>query len=58
VAPWVMLNEPFQLLASGVRAVETITAAVMAVVLLVGVGFWGFWRMGQGATAPTLSRRW
>jgi hypothetical protein len=29
VAPWVMLKEPFQLLASGVRAVETITADVM-----------------------------
>src|SRR2546427_8576915 len=29
VAPWVMLKEPFQLLASGVRAVETITALVM-----------------------------
>ena len=29
VAPCVMLNEPFQLLASGVRAVETITAEVM-----------------------------
>jgi hypothetical protein len=30
VAPWVMLNAPFQLLASGVRAVETMRAAVMA----------------------------
>src|SRR6476619_6921574 len=29
VAPWVMLKAPFQLLASGVRAVETITALVM-----------------------------
>jgi hypothetical protein len=29
VAPWVMLKAPFQLLASGVRAVETITADVM-----------------------------
>ena len=29
VAPWVMLNAPFQLLASGVRAVDTITAEVM-----------------------------
>ena len=29
VAPWVMLKEPFQLLARGVRAVETITAEVM-----------------------------
>src|SRR6218665_2919622 len=29
VAPWVMLKAPFQLLASGVRAVETITAEVM-----------------------------
>ena len=34
VAPWVMLNEPFQLLASGVRAVETITADVMSVFLV------------------------
>src|SRR5574337_2070197 len=31
VAPCVMLNEPFQLLQSGVRAVETITAEVMMV---------------------------
>ena len=30
VAPWVMLKAPFQLLASGVRAVETMTALVMA----------------------------
>ena len=30
VAPCVMLKEPFQLLAKGVRAVETITAEVMA----------------------------
>jgi hypothetical protein len=29
VAPWVMLKAPFQLLASGVRAVETMTADVM-----------------------------
>ena len=29
VAPWVMLKEPFQLFARGVRAVETITAAVI-----------------------------
>ena len=29
VAPWVMLKAPFQLRASGVRAVETITAFVM-----------------------------
>ena len=29
VAPWVMLKAPFQLLASGVRAVETMTAWVM-----------------------------
>jgi hypothetical protein len=29
VAPWVMLKAPFQLFASGVRAVETITAAVI-----------------------------
>jgi hypothetical protein len=29
VAPWVMLKAPFQLLASGVRAVETMTASVM-----------------------------
>src|SRR6185436_5145622 len=29
VAPWVMLKAPFQLLASGVRAVETMTALVM-----------------------------
>ena len=29
VAPWVMLNAPFQLLASGVRAVETMTALLM-----------------------------
>src|SRR4051794_11517443 len=29
VAPWVMLKAPFQLFASGVRAVETITALVM-----------------------------
>src|SRR3954462_12252999 len=29
VAPCVMLNAPFQLLASGVRAVETMTALVM-----------------------------
>ena len=29
VAPWVMLRAPFQLLASGVRAVETMTAEVM-----------------------------
>ena len=33
VAPWVMLNEPFQLLARGVRAVETMTADVMAAIL-------------------------
>jgi hypothetical protein len=31
VAPWVMLKAPFQLLASGVRAVETITADVMMI---------------------------
>src|SRR6476659_5781523 len=31
VAPWVMLKAPFQLLASGVRAVETMTALVMTV---------------------------
>src|SRR4051812_40942744 len=31
VAPWVMLKAPFQLLVSGVRAVETITALVMFV---------------------------
>ena len=31
VAPWVMLKAPFQLLARGVRAVETMTAWVMAV---------------------------
>src|SRR5882672_2555990 len=30
VAPWVMLNAPRQLLASGVRAVDTITASVMS----------------------------
>ena len=30
VAPWVMLKAPFQLLASGVRAVETITALVIS----------------------------
>src|SRR5205085_11933137 len=29
VAPWVMLNAPFQLLVRGVRAVETMTALVM-----------------------------
>jgi hypothetical protein len=29
VAPWVMLKAPFQLLARGVRAVETMTASVM-----------------------------
>ncbi|MCY1552086.1 hypothetical protein D9M68_884610 [compost metagenome] len=29
VAPWVMLKAPFQLLARGVRAVETMTALVM-----------------------------
>jgi hypothetical protein len=34
VAPWVMLKAPFQLLARGVRAVETITADVMAGILL------------------------
>ena len=33
VAPWVMLKAPFQLLASGVRAVETITAWVMVYLL-------------------------
>ena len=32
VAPWVMLKAPFQLLASGVRAVETMTARVMVCV--------------------------
>ena len=31
VAPWVMLSAPFQLLQSGVRAVETITASVMLI---------------------------
>jgi hypothetical protein len=31
VAPWVMLSAPFQLLHSGVRAVETITALVILV---------------------------
>ena len=35
VAPWVMLNAPFQLLARGVRAVETMTAWVMACFLVV-----------------------
>src|SRR6266404_6974277 len=30
VAPWVMLSAPFQLLHSGVRAVETITASVIS----------------------------
>src|SRR5262245_41652495 len=30
VAPWVILNAPRQLLASGVRAVDTITASVMS----------------------------
>ena len=29
VAPWVMLKAPFQLLARGVRAVETMTALLM-----------------------------
>ena len=33
VGPYVILNEPFQLLASGVRAVETITADVIASIL-------------------------
>src|SRR5256885_10329871 len=33
VAPWVMLNAPFQLLQSGVRAVETMTASGMSVTL-------------------------
>ncbi len=33
VAPWVMLKAPFQLLARGVRAVETMTAWVMVGVL-------------------------
>jgi hypothetical protein len=37
VAPWVMLKAPFQLLASGVRAVETMTALVMMVLLIRGV---------------------
>ena len=36
VAPWVMLKAPFQLLASGVRAVETMTALLMAVPFCVG----------------------
>jgi hypothetical protein len=31
LAPWVMLSAPRQDLQSGVRAVETITASVMAV---------------------------
>ena len=34
VAPWVMLKAPFQLLARGVRAVETMTALVMAMAFL------------------------
>src|SRR5580765_3478755 len=38
VAPWVMLKAPFQLLASGVRAVETMTALVMVCSLSNGVG--------------------
>src|SRR5262245_57148050 len=33
VAPWVMLNAPRQLLQSGVRAVETMTASGMALTL-------------------------
>src|SRR5574337_2162620 len=41
VAPWVMLNEPFQLLASGVRAVETITAAVMMILSKGGLALCG-----------------
>ena len=40
VAPWVMLNEPFQLLASGVRAVDTITADVMVSPFLMEFRVW------------------
>src|SRR5258707_138403 len=39
VAPWVMLKEPFQLLARGVRAVETITADVMDIPCMAGFGW-------------------
>src|SRR4051794_4496166 len=39
VAPCVMLNAPFQLLASGVRAVETITASGIASTLTAFAGF-------------------
>src|SRR5436190_15016335 len=34
VAPWVMLSAPRQLLQSGVRAVETMTASVLAIEFL------------------------
>src|SRR5687767_13701174 len=48
VAPWVMLKAPFQLLASGVRAVETMTALVMMAVLWIrsaeGLAFGGQFR--------------
>ena len=45
VAPWVMLKAPFQLLASGVRAVETMTALVMGLL-------WKRWG-GSGRLAGT-----
>jgi hypothetical protein len=38
VAPWVMLKAPFQLLARPVRAVETMTASVMVLLLVSGGG--------------------
>ena len=40
VAPWVMLKAPFQLLASGVRAVETMTALLMALLEVACVFGW------------------
>jgi hypothetical protein len=43
VAPWVMLKAPFQLLASGVRAVETMRADVM------GYSWFDSWALGGWA---------
>src|SRR5665811_564585 len=53
VAPCVMLKEPFQLLASGVRAVETITADVMGESFEMTEFELGLGRLGQKTLVKT-----
>ena len=54
VAPWVMLKAPFQLLASGVRAVETMTALVMGCSCRLGIRH----RAGGGSADDALPISW